>query len=107
MALILAVTYHALNGLRVSMFDLFPRTTKYHRRVFMIGAVIFVLAALAISFVMLRPLIGMPLNDIFAVKSTNTLIYALVIVLPVALPVLYLALTNRDPAVRSEPRHSQ
>ncbi len=48
-ALILAVTYHALNGLRVSMFDLFPKTTKYHRRVFMIGAVIFVLVALAIS----------------------------------------------------------
>jgi succinate dehydrogenase / fumarate reductase cytochrome b subunit len=90
-ALILAVTYHALNGLRVSMFDFFPRTTKYHRRVFMIGAVIFVLVALAISVVMLRPLLGMPLSDIFAVKSTNTLIYALVIVLPVALPVLYIA----------------
>jgi succinate dehydrogenase / fumarate reductase cytochrome b subunit len=90
-ALILAVTYHALNGLRVSMFDLFPRTTKYHRRVFMIGAVIFVLAALAISVVMLRPLLGMPLGDIFKVESTGTLIYALVIVLPVALPVLYLA----------------
>ena len=90
-ALILAVTYHALNGLRVSMFDLFPRTTKYHRRVFMIGAVVFVLAALAIGFVMLRPLLGMPLGDIFKVEGTGTLIYALVIVLPVALPVLYLA----------------
>src|SRR5512134_502800 len=90
-ALILAVTYHALNGLRVSMFDLFPRTTKYHRRVFMIGVVIFVLVALAISFVMLRPLIGMPLSDIFKVESTGTLIYALVIVLPVGLPVLFLA----------------
>src|SRR5512141_1663331 len=32
-ALILAVTYHALNGLRVSMFDLFPETTRYHRRI--------------------------------------------------------------------------
>jgi succinate dehydrogenase / fumarate reductase cytochrome b subunit len=90
-ALILAVTYHALNGLRVSMFDLFPKTTKYHRRVFMIGVVVFVLVALAISFVMLRPLIGMPLGDIFKVESTSSLIYALVIVLPVALPVLYLA----------------
>ncbi len=90
-ALILAVTYHALNGLRVSMFDLFPRTTKYHRAVFKIGAAIFVLVALAISIVMLRPLLGMPLNDIFAVKNTGTLIYALVIVLPVGLPVLYLA----------------
>ena len=90
-ALILAVTYHALNGLRVSTFDLFPKTTKYHRTIFKIGAAIFVLIALAISFVMLRPLIGMPLGDIFAVKSTSTLIYALVIVLPVGLPVLYLA----------------
>lgn len=90
-ALILAVTYHALNGLRISMFDLFPNTTKYHRRVFMIGVVVFVLVALAISLVMLRPLLGMSLGDIFAVKSTSSLIYALVIVLPVALPVLYLA----------------
>lgn len=90
-ALILAVTYHALNGLRVSMFDLFPKTTKHHRTIFKIGAAIFVLIALAISFVMLRPLIGMPLSDIFKVESTSTLIYALVIVLPVGLPVLYLA----------------
>jgi len=90
-ALILAVTYHALNGLRVSMFDLFPKTTKHHRAIFKIGAAIFILIALAISFVMLRPLIGMPLNDIFKVESASTLIYALVIVLPVGLPVLYLA----------------
>jgi succinate dehydrogenase / fumarate reductase cytochrome b subunit len=90
-ALILAVTYHALNGLRVSMFDLFPKTTKYHRRVFMIGVAVFVLVALAISFVMLRPLFGMPLGEIFKVDSTSSLIYALVIVLPVGLPVLYLA----------------
>jgi succinate dehydrogenase / fumarate reductase cytochrome b subunit len=90
-ALILAVTYHALNGLRVSMFDLFPKTTKHHRTIFKIGAAIFVLIALAISFVMLRPLFGMPLGDIFKIESTSTLIYALVIVLPVALPVLYLA----------------
>ncbi|NTU65311.1 MAG: succinate dehydrogenase, cytochrome b556 subunit [Chloroflexi bacterium] len=90
-ALILAVTYHALNGLRVSMFDLFPKTTKHHRTVFKVGAAIFVLIALAISFVMLRPLFGMPLGDIFKVESTSTLIYALVIVLPVGLPVLYLA----------------
>ncbi len=90
-ALILAVTYHALNGLRVSMFDLFPKTTKYHRTVFKIGAAVFVLIALAISVVMLRPLFGMPLSEILAVKSPGSLIYALVIVLPVALPVLYLA----------------
>lgn len=90
-ALILAVTYHALNGLRVSMFDLFPKTTKYHRTVFKIGAAIFVLAAIAVSVVMLRPLFGMPLGEILAVKSTGSLIYALVIVLPVAVPVLYLA----------------
>ena len=90
-ALILAVTYHALNGLRVSTFDLFPKTTKYHRAIFKIGAVICVLIAIAISIVMLRPLFGMPLNEILAVKSTGTLVYALVIVLPVALPVLYLA----------------
>ncbi|HZY41554.1 MAG TPA: succinate dehydrogenase, cytochrome b556 subunit [Anaerolineae bacterium] len=91
MALVLAVVYHALNGLRVWMFDAFPQTTKHHRTVFKIGVVIFGVIALAVAVVMLRPLFGKSLAEIFAVKSTGALVYALAIALPVALPVLYIA----------------
>lgn len=91
MALVLAVVYHALNGLRVWMFDAYPQTTKHHRTVFKIGAAIFVVISLAVAVVMLRPLFGRSLAEIFAVKSTGALVYALAIVLPVSLPVLYIA----------------
>ena len=89
--LVLAVTYHALNGLRVWMFDTYPQTTKYHRTVFKIGVVVFIVVAVAISIVMLRPLLGKSLAEIFTVTSTGALVYALAIALPVALPVLYIA----------------
>src|SRR5512147_2312708 len=90
-ALVLAVVYHALNGLRVWMFDAYPQTTKHHRTVFKIGVGVFVVIALAVAVVMLRPLFGRSLAEIFAVKSTSALVYALAIALPVALPVLYIA----------------
>jgi succinate dehydrogenase cytochrome b556 subunit len=91
MVLVLAVVYHALNGLRVWMFDTFPSTTKHHRTVFKIGVAVFVVIVLAVAVVMLRPLFGRSLAEIFAIKSTGALIYALAIALPVALPVLYIA----------------
>ena len=91
MALVLAVVYHALNGLRVWLFDAYPQTTRHHRTVFKIGAAIFVVIALAVAVVMLRPLFGRSLAEIFAIKSTGALVYALAIVLPVSLPVLYIA----------------
>jgi len=88
---VLAVVYHALNGLRVWMFDTFPQTTKHYRTVFKIGVAIFGVIALAVAVVMLRPLFGRSLAEIFEVKSTGALIYALAIALPVALPVIYIA----------------
>jgi succinate dehydrogenase cytochrome b556 subunit len=91
LALVLAVVYHALNGLRVWMFDAFPQTTKHHRAVFKVGAAIFGAIALAVAVVMLRPLFGRSLAEIFAIKTTGALVYALAIALPVALPVLYIA----------------
>ncbi|CAG0945809.1 Succinate dehydrogenase 2 membrane subunit SdhC [Anaerolineae bacterium] len=91
MALVLAVVYHALNGLRVWMFDAYPQTTKHHRTVFKIGVAIFALISLAVAVVMLRPLFGRSLAEIFEVKSTGALVYALAIALPVGLPVLYIA----------------
>lgn len=91
MALVLAVVYHALNGLRVWMFDAYPQTIRHHRAIFRVGVGVFVVITLAVAVVMLRPLFGRSLAEIFEIKSTGALVYALAIVLPVGLPVLYIA----------------
>jgi succinate dehydrogenase / fumarate reductase membrane anchor subunit len=85
----MAVIFHALNGLRVMLYDTWPSTTKYHKKIFWGGVAIFVLATPMVGYAMMKSVIGMPLNEIFA--SMNGLGYALAIVLPVALPVLYVA----------------
>jgi succinate dehydrogenase / fumarate reductase cytochrome b subunit len=87
--LVMAVIYHALNGLRVMLFDTWPSTTKYHKQIFWIGLGIFVLATPMVGYAMLKSVFGLSLQEIFA--SMNGLGYALAIVLPVALPVLYVA----------------
>jgi len=87
--LVMAVIFHALNGLRVMLYDTWPGTTKYHKQIFWIGIGLFVIATPMVGYAMMKSVIGMPLNEIFA--SMNGLGYALAIVLPVALPVLYVA----------------
>lgn len=87
-ALVLAVMYHALNGLRVMLFDFFPKTTRYYRQIFWLGVAIFLVTAPMIAYVMMRPVFGLSLAEIFA--STNGIGYAALVVMPVALPVLYL-----------------
>jgi succinate dehydrogenase / fumarate reductase cytochrome b subunit len=86
--LVMAVVYHALNGLRVMLFDYFPRTTRYRNAIFWVGVVVFVVLTPVIGYAMMRPVLGMSLQAIFA--STNGIGYAALIVGPVALPVLYL-----------------
>jgi succinate dehydrogenase / fumarate reductase cytochrome b subunit len=86
--LVMAVVYHGLNGLRVMLFDYFPRTTRYRNQIFWIGVAIFVVLTPLIGFFMLRPLIGLSLPEIFA--DLRSAPYAALIVGPVAIPVLYL-----------------
>lgn len=87
--LVMAVIFHALNGLRVMLYDTWPSTTKYHKQIFWSGVVLFVIATPMVGYAMMKSVIGMPLDQIFA--SMNGLGYALAIVVPVALPVLYVA----------------
>ncbi len=87
--LVMAVIFHALNGLRVMLYDTWPKTTKYHKQIFWIGVGLFVIATPMVGYAMMKSVLGMPLDKIFA--SMNGLGYALAIVLPVALPVLYVA----------------
>ncbi|MFN8596266.1 MAG: hypothetical protein U0559_08795 [Anaerolineae bacterium] len=46
------------------MLDAYPQTTKHHRTVFKIGVGVFVVIALAVAVVMLRPLFGKSLAEI-------------------------------------------
>jgi succinate dehydrogenase / fumarate reductase cytochrome b subunit len=87
--LVMAVVYHAFNGLRVMLFDTWPKTTRYHRQIFWIEVALFVVLTPLIGWAMLRSVFGLSLQQIFA--STNGIGYAALIVGPVALPVLYIA----------------
>jgi succinate dehydrogenase / fumarate reductase cytochrome b subunit len=86
--LVMAVVYHAFNGLRVTLFDLFPQTTKHHRRIFWIGVGLFVVVTPLVAWAMMR---SMNWSELFVIKNPANAIYAAVIVVPVALPVLYIA----------------
>jgi len=86
--LVMAVAYHAFNGLRVMLFDYFPGATRYRNLIFWIGVAVFVVLTPILAYAMMYRLIGMSLAEIFA--STNGIGYAALIVGPVALPVLYL-----------------
>jgi len=85
--LVMAVVYHAFNGLRVMLFDYFPSTTRYRKSIFWIGVGAFVILTQLIGYGMMKKLFE-PGVDFFS--GLNNLPYALVIVVPLTLPVLYL-----------------
>jgi succinate dehydrogenase cytochrome b556 subunit len=87
--LVMAVVFHSLNGLRILLFDFFPRTTRYHRQIFWIGLVVFVVLTPIIGYFMLRQMFGLSLQEIFA--DLRSAPYAALIVGPVAIPTLFLA----------------
>jgi succinate dehydrogenase cytochrome b556 subunit len=87
--LVMAVVYHAFNGLRVMAFDYFPRLTRYRNTIFWIGVGIFVVLTPIIGYAMLGGIFRLSgIDEFFA--GLNNLPYALLIVGPVAIPVLYL-----------------
>jgi succinate dehydrogenase cytochrome b subunit len=51
-----ALLYHALNGLRILIIDLWPAMTVYHRRLWWASWVIFVGAGIPGAVIILRPL---------------------------------------------------
>ena len=46
-----AVLYHALNGLRIIIMDFWPAMTRYHRQLWYLNWVIFVLVGLPVTWV--------------------------------------------------------
>jgi succinate dehydrogenase / fumarate reductase cytochrome b subunit len=53
-----AVLYHALNGIRIIMVDFWEEATRFHRQIFWVQAVLFLLIWGPASFLMLRPVFG-------------------------------------------------
>ncbi len=53
-----ALLYHALNGLRILIIDLWPAMTVYHRALWYASWVIFVAVGIPGAFIILRPVIG-------------------------------------------------
>jgi succinate dehydrogenase / fumarate reductase cytochrome b subunit len=53
-----ALLYHALNGLRILIIDLWPAMTVYHRALWYASWVIFVVVGLPGAFIIMRPVIG-------------------------------------------------
>ena len=51
-----ALLYHALNGLRIIIIDLWPRMTAYHRQMWWASWGIFVLVGVPGAAIILRPL---------------------------------------------------
>lgn len=85
--LVMAVVYHAFNGVRVMLFDYFPNLTRYRKPIFWIGLLIFAALTPIVAYFMLAEVFE-PGVDFFS--GLNNLPYAALIVGPVALPVLYL-----------------
>lgn len=51
-----ALLYHALNGLRIIVIDLWPRLTRYHRHMWWASWVIFIGVGVPGAFIILRPI---------------------------------------------------
>ena len=48
-----AVLYHALNGIRITLFDFWPRTIPYYKSMFLIQTGLFLLVFLPVAWIML------------------------------------------------------
>jgi succinate dehydrogenase / fumarate reductase cytochrome b subunit len=46
-----AVLYHALNGLRIVIMDFWPRTTRYHRQLWYLCWVLFLVIGIPVTYV--------------------------------------------------------
>lgn len=51
-----ALLYHALNGLRIVLMDLWPSLTRWHRQVWIASWVIFVVVGIPVAWIILKPI---------------------------------------------------
>ena len=53
-----ALLYHALNGLRIIIMDFWPRMTRYHKQLWYLNWVLFVVVGLPIMIQIMAPAFG-------------------------------------------------
>lgn len=57
--LVAAVLYHAGNGILVMLVDFWPASTRAYRRMFWVGAGIYVAALIPVAYLMMGKLVGL------------------------------------------------
>jgi succinate dehydrogenase / fumarate reductase cytochrome b subunit len=62
-----ALLYHALNGMRIIVIDLFPRMSAYHRQLWWASWILFLVVGIPGAAVILRPVWKDALNDVLGV----------------------------------------
>jgi len=55
-----ALLYHALNGLRIVIMDFWPSMTRYHKQLWYLNWILFVLIGLPIMLQIMAPAFGFP-----------------------------------------------
>src|SRR4051812_34132057 len=53
-----ALLYHALNGRRLIVMDVWPRRTRYHRQIWLASGLVFVVVGLPVAYYILKPIWG-------------------------------------------------
>ena len=57
LALVAFVIYHALNGVRIMIFDFWPKAADYERQLSIATIGLFVAAMIPITFIIVRPIV--------------------------------------------------
>ena len=56
-ALVAAVLFHALNGVRIILLDCFVGLMRFHRQLFFVEMTLFVALFIPVAYLMIRPLV--------------------------------------------------
>lgn len=54
-----ALMYHALNGMRIIVMDLWPPLARYHRQLWWICWALFLLVGLPVTWIIVKPIFGL------------------------------------------------
>jgi succinate dehydrogenase / fumarate reductase cytochrome b subunit len=55
-----ALLYHALNGLRIIVMDFWPAMTVYHKQLWYLSWVVFIVVGLPVTYQIMAPAFGLP-----------------------------------------------
>lgn len=59
-----ALLYHALNGLRIVVMDFWPSLTRFHRALWWVVWVPFLIIGVPVAYQILAPIFGLPQFDV-------------------------------------------